>query len=189
MALQYPILCVIVVLRLRLCILVAQSSTILSACSLSRPLPTSSPLSRPLPIPRPSSLSIRTYFPSLHQPRVLPLSALPAYTSALFIWPLFICLHVYVDAGCCLLIRDLISRLLVRVQMLLCCCLRITIAIVIVGSRSGCSCYCCGVLVAYHGEGAPFCNCDCRSPFHCCVLLSVCHNCHYHCHCRIAFRL
>ena len=47
--------------------------------------------------------------------------------------------------GCCLLIRDPISRLL-------CCCLRVTIAIVIaiVGSRFGCSC--CGVPVALEGK-------------------------------------
>ena len=88
---------------------------------------------------------------------------------------------------------------------LLCCCLRVTIAIAIVGLRSGCSC-CCGDLVALGGKDATVTkmliedvltllllikDC-CRSAFFVIsMLLSVCHDCHchHHYHCWIVFRL
>ena len=72
------------------------------------------------------------------------------------------------------------------IPRLLCCCLHVTIAIVIVGSRSSCSC--CGVLRWWRGVTC-WPGPSSHLAFAITVLLSVCHDCHCHCHCWIAFRL
>ena len=104
--------------------------------SLSSTTTITCPLSRPLATTCPSPVFI-VHLLSASATRPSPLACIPSH--------LFICLHVHVDEG--VLLADPRSHFAIAV-LLSKLCVIIAIAIVIVGSRSNCSC-CYGLPVAF----------------------------------------